>query len=400
MKAVILAAGEGSRLKPFTATRPKVMIPIGNKPILEYVVSALRDSGTVDLVMVVGYKREKIMDYFQDGHAWGVDITYVEQYPQLGTAHALMQASSLIYDDFLVVNGDTVVGASDIKEIMRSRPYDAAMLTTHADTAKKYGVVSTHNGLVKAIREKPQCEENGNIVNAGAYRFSPRIFDFLHNMEISERGDYEITDAIKRMIAEGRAIRAIHTRAMWQDALYPWDLLSLNAAVMKRQKKELKGVVEPGAFVSGPVKLGENSVIRSGSYVTGPACIGDNCDIGPNTVILPNTSIGNNCTVEPFTLISNSILMKDVKVSAFCHIAGSVIGEGAFIGPGFIAESGEARVEAEGAMMDTNLGSIVGDNTDIAGRVLARPGNVIGSRCTIGSGAIVCTNIRDHTRVL
>jgi len=400
MKAVVLAAGEGSRLKPFTAARPKCMLPVGNKPILEYVVSALRDSGIIDIIMVVGYKREKIMDYFQDGHARGVDITYVEQFPQLGTAHALMQASDMTNDQFLVVNGDTVVSASDIREIMRSRSCKAAMLTIHADPAKKYGVVATHNGLVKSIVEKPKYEEDGNIVNAGVYRFSREIFDFLKDLEISERGEYEITDAIKRMIAAGHTVKAIHSRATWRDALYPWDLLDLNAVTMKRQKQELKGVVEDGAYVTGPVRLGESSVVRSGSYITGPACIGDNCDIGPNAVILPNTSIGNNCTVEAFTMISNSIVMNDVKISTFGHISGSIIGEGAYIGPGFIAESGDVRMEAEGVMTDTYIGAIIGDNTEIAGRVLAKPGNVIGARCTIGPGAVVCANIRDHTRVL
>jgi glucose-1-phosphate thymidylyltransferase len=400
MKAVVLAAGEGSRLKPFTTTKPKVMLPVANKPILEYVVSALQESGIIDIVMVVGYKREKIMDYFQDGHAWGVDITYVEQYPQLGTAHALTQVSHLINDYFLVVNGDTIVGASNIKEIMRHRSYDATLLTTHADPAQKYGVVTTHNGLVKSIEEKPRFEEDGNIVNAGVYRFSRRIFDFLGNLEISERGEYEITDAIKRMILAGQAVKAIHSRAVWQDAMYPWDLLELNAAVMKRQKQELKGVIEHGAFVTGPVMLGEGSIIRPGSYVTGPACIGNNCDIGPNSVILPNTSIGNNCTLGPFTMLSNSIVMNDVRISTFSHISGSIIGEGTYIGPGFIAESGEARIETEGSMSEIHIGAIIGDNTEISGRVLAKPGNMIGTHCTIGPGAVVCANIRDHTRVL
>ncbi len=121
MKAVILAAGEGSRLKPFTATRPKVMIPVGDKPILEYVINALQESGITDLIMVVGYKREKIMDYFSDGHKWGVNIVYVEQFQQLGTAHALRQVSHMINDRFLVINGDTIIDSSAIKEIVRHR---------------------------------------------------------------------------------------------------------------------------------------------------------------------------------------------------------------------------------------------------------------------------------------
>ncbi len=400
MIAVVLAAGEGSRLKPFTLTRPKVMIPVANKPILEYVIAALKDSGILDIIMVVGYKREKIMDYFGDGHARGVDITYVVQHPQLGTAHALKQAADHVYDHFLLVNGDTVVNASDIKRVMNARLCDAAMLTIHANPAKKYGVVETNNGLVKSIREKPVHEENGNIVNAGVYRFSTRIFGFLGSLDISERGEYEITDAIKKMISQEQAIQGISSRAKWMDALYPWDLLELNSAMLKRQAFGISGTIERDAHVSGAVGVGNNTVIRSGSYIQGPVSIGDNCEIGPNSVILPDTSIGSNCTIEPFTSISNSILMNNVKVGALSHISGSIIGEGVAMGAGFIAEEGDARIEADGMLKEACIGAIIGDNTDIAGGVLSSPGNIIGTRCKVGSGIVVRSNIRDHTVVV
>ena len=246
MKAVVLAAGEGSRLKPFTATRPKVMIPVGNKPILEYVIDALQESGIIDIVLVVGYKREKIMDYFSDGHKWGVNITYVEQFQQLGTAHALRQASHLIKDHFLVINGDTVIDSSAIKQIIRHQSGDATMLTVTVDKAQKYGVVQTQNNLVKSIQEKPTHKEIGNTVNAGVYCFSPKIFDFLEYMDISERGDYEVTDAIRKMIENDIPVRAVHTNATWMDAAYLWDLIDLNAATLARQKAENHGTVEEG----------------------------------------------------------------------------------------------------------------------------------------------------------
>jgi len=400
MIAVVLAAGEGSRLKPFTITRPKVMIPVGNKPILEYVITALRESSIIDIIMVVGYKREKIMDYFGDGHAWGVDIAYVEQNPQLGTAHALQQVTDLIHDHFLLVNGDTVVNASDIKRIMRAELCDVAMLTIHANSAQKYGVVETDNGLVKSIQEKPKYEDNGNIVNAGVYRFSTKIFEFLRSMDIFERGEYEITDAIKKMISSEYTVRGINSKAMWMDALYPWDLLELNSAMLKRQTFDISGIIEKDAHVTGHVGIGNNTVVRSGSYIMGPVCIGDNCEIGPNSVILPDTSIGSNCTIEPFTRISNSILMNNVKVASLSHISGSIIGEGTTLGTGFIAEEEDAMVEADGALKEASIGAIIGDNTDIAGRVLSRPGNIIGIRCKVGSGIVVRSNIRDHTVVV
>ena len=400
MKAVILAAGEGCRLKPFTLARPKVMIPVGNKPILEYVVNALQESGIIDIVMVVGYKREKIMDYFQDGHKWGVNIDYIEQSPQLGTAHALRQVSHLINDHFLAVNGDTILNSSDIKRVLRSHMGDAAILTTHVDSSLKYGVVTTHNGLINDILEKPKCEPDIGEVNAGVYKFTPVVFDRLESMQISERGDYEITDVIKQMIAEGQAITAVRSAALWMDVEYPWDLLKVNALTLQQQNLTILGVTGNGVSIEGPVGLGNNSVIRSGSHIIGPVCIGDDCDIGPNVVILPNTSIGNGCTIEPFTRISNSILMNNVKVSSFSHIAGSIIGEGTYIGPGFIAESDDARVESDGVFTQAHIGAIVGDNTTISGRVIARPGYTIGVHCRIGPGTIVSTNIYDHASVL
>lgn len=400
MRAIILAAGEGSRLKPFTVTRPKVMIPVGDKPILEYVVNALQESGIIDIIMVVGYKREKIMDYFGDGHKWGVNIVYVEQFQQLGTAHALRQVSHMINDRFLVINGDTIIDSSAIKEIVRVSSGDAAMLTVTVDKAHQYGVVKTQNHIVRAILEKPKGEEISNVVNAGVYSFSPIIFNFLESMEISERGEYEITDALRTMLKEGYTIKSVHTNATWLDALYLWNLLDMNVATLAGRKADIRGKAEEGVHVIGPIALGENSVIMSGSYVVGPVAIGDNCDIGPNSVILPSTSIGSNCTIEPFTRISNSILMNNVKVSSFGHIANSVIGEGVSIGPGFIAESSEARVEVDSALMKTNIGAIIGDNTEVSGRVLVKPGKIIGVRCRIGSGAMVSENVPDNTRAL
>jgi UDP-N-acetylglucosamine diphosphorylase / glucose-1-phosphate thymidylyltransferase / UDP-N-acetylgalactosamine diphosphorylase / glucosamine-1-phosphate N-acetyltransferase / galactosamine-1-phosphate N-acetyltransferase len=399
MKAVILAAGEGSRLKPFTSMRPKVMIPVGNRPILEYVIKALQESGIIDIVMVVGYKREKIMDYFGDGHKWGVNIVYMEQFQQLGTAHALRQVSHAINDRFLVVNGDTIIDASAIKEIIRASG-DAAMLTVTVDKSQPYGVVMSQNNLVKAILEKPRGEEISKVVNAGVYSFSPAIFRYLESMEISERGEYEITDSIRQMLSENYSIKSVHTNALWMDALNLWNLLDMNAATLSRRKAEVKGTLEEDVHLVGSVSLGENSVVRSGSYIVGPVDIGDNCDIGPNAVILPSTSVGSNCTVEPFTRISNSILMNNVKVSAFSNVSSSVIGEGVTLGSGFIAEAGEARMDVDDQLVKVNMGSAIGDNTVIGGRVIVKPGKTVGVRCRIGSGAIVQESIPENTKAL
>ncbi|WP_174591079.1 bifunctional sugar-1-phosphate nucleotidylyltransferase/acetyltransferase [Methanocella conradii] len=400
MKAVILAAGEGRRLRPLTVTRPKVMIPVGGRPILEYVVSALKESGIIDIIMVVGYKREKIMDYFGDGNKWGVKITYVEQPQQLGTAHALRQASHMINDRFLVINGDNIIDASAIKEVIRVSDGDVAMLTVTVDRAQEYGVVKTQNQMVKAILEKPKGEEISKVVNAGVYNFSPIIFRYLESIEISERGEYEITDALRKMLGEGYAIKSVHTNALWMDALYLWNLLDMNAATLAKRKGNVDGRLEDGAHISGEVVLGKKSVVRSGSYIVGPVVIGDNCEIGPNVVILPGTSIGNNCTLEPFTRISNSILMDNVKIASFSDISSSIIGEGVVAGPELIIEADDTKVEADNVVMKARMGAAIGDNTEVAGRVLIKPGKAIGVRCRIGEGTTVRDNLPDNVRAL
>ncbi|HUL61506.1 MAG TPA: NDP-sugar synthase, partial [Methanocella sp.] len=121
---------------------------------------------------------------------------------------------------------------------------------------------------------------------------------------------------------------------------------------------------------------------------------------GPDAVILPSTSIGSNVTVEPFTRISNSILMNNARVSSMSHLTSTIIGEGVSIGPAFIAEADNTKVEVENRLMRASLGAVIGDNTEIAGRVLVKPGRVIGVRCKIGSGTVVWTNVGDNTRVL
>jgi len=202
------------------------------------------------------------------------------------------------------------------------------------------------------------------------------------------------------MLSEGYAVKSVHTSATWMDALYLWNLLDMNAAAIARQKPNIAGRVEDGAHIVGPVTIGENSVVMSGSYIVGPVCVGDNCDIGPNAVILPGTSVGSNSTIEPFTRIANSILMRNVKVASFNNISSSIIGEGVSTGSHFIAESADARVEMDDSLMRAHMGAAIGDNTEISGRVLVKPGKVVGVRCRIGPGTIVRENLPDNMRVL
>ena len=219
VKAVILVGGEGTRLRPFTYSRPKVMIPVGRKPILEYVVRALVENGINDIVMVVGYKKERIMSHFEDGNRFGAHIEYAFQQRQLGTAHALMAAADSIDDEFLLVAGDNIIDGRTVKDLVQGEA--PAMLVTRSEIPSKYGVIQVSKGRVVSIVEKPE-DKIGNIINTGMYRFTPDILKFM-SVE-PEGGGLGITHVLQRILPELN-LMAITSTGRWIDAVYPWDLM-------------------------------------------------------------------------------------------------------------------------------------------------------------------------------
>ena len=276
MKAVILGAGEGLRCRPLTLTRSKVMLPVANKPILEHIIDALAKCGINDIIIVVGYKKERIMDHFRDGVYFGVNITYVEQKGQLGTAHAIKQVSSYVDDEFIVLNGDNIVEAGTISDILAGMSGDATILTVVREHTEGYGVVVPEKHRVMKIIEKT-TEDLSHNVNTGIYIFNPDIFDYIEATSISGTGEYAITDTIQQMIDDGKNISMVNSEAMWLDAVYSWDLLKANAYILERFQQPVNdGIIEDGAVIRGRVSIGPDTVIHPGSFILGPVVIGKN----------------------------------------------------------------------------------------------------------------------------
>jgi len=403
MKAVILAAGEGLRCRPLTLTRSKVMLLVANKPILEHIIDALARCGIVDIILVVGYKKERIMDYFRDGINFGVNITYIEQKGQLGTAHALKQAATYIEDEFIVLNGDNIIEAETISDLLENKSGDISILTVTREDIEGYGVViSDNNNNVKQIVEKPK-KDVSRMINTGIYIFNPDIFTAIESTMISETGEYSIIDSIQQMIDEGKVVTMVKSQSIWIDAVHSWDLLNVNAYLLERCKQPIiNGNVEAGAIIKGNVSIGANTIVRSGSYIIGPVIIGKNCEIGPNVVILPSTTIGNNCTIEPFNQINNSIINHDVRIGAFSYISNTLIGAHNSIGSHFITETGENLViEMKGILHRAEkLGAVIGDGNEIKHRVLTEPGKMIATGCNIASGCIISKDIPENALLI
>lgn len=405
MKAIILAAGEGLRCRPLTLTRSKVMLPIANRPILEHVIDSLEKNGITEIILIVGYEKERIMDYFEDGLNFGVNIKYIEQKAQLGTAHAIEQAKKFIGpedSEFLVLNGDNLVEPKTIADLLNNYEGDASLLTVRMENTAGYGVVLKERKKVTQILEKRPGDVS-RIVNTGIYVFTPQVFDTIEKTPISENGEYAITDTLQIMIDEGKEVTAVSTESKWLDAVHAWDLLKANAIVLNSSRDlKMEGEVEDGVVIRGKVAIGKNTKIRSGTYIVGPVVIGDNCDIGPNVVILPSTTIGNNVSIRSFTEIQNSIIMNDCRIYSHGQISNSIIGSNNTIGSGFFVEEKEGlSIIMNGAIHRApRLGAILGDDNRIGNSVLVKAGVMIAVDCQVESGVTVYRNLSRHSVVL
>ncbi len=212
------------------------------------------------------------MDYFGDGIDFGVNISYVEQNAQLGTAHAIKQAEHLIDDKFLVLNGDNLIEADAISDMLGGASGDATLLTVVREQTIGYGVVLQEKRKVSKIIEKPR-EKISHLVNTGIYRFSPSIFNEIDNTPISETGEYAITDTIQRIIDAGGVVTHVTTHSTWIDAVHSWDLLKANAVLLGKQEKSIAGTIEDGTVIIGDVVMGINSMINVGAVVESRAMI-------------------------------------------------------------------------------------------------------------------------------
>lgn len=411
LKAIILSAGEGSRMRPLTLTKPKTMLPVAGKPIIQYNIESLRDNGITDILLIVRYKEEIVRNYFGDGSDFGVNISYKTQKDFLGTANAISYGEDFIDDSIIVLNGDIILDDEIIHEIIKKYNYlspDTLMLLTEVEDPSAFGVVEIENGNIKNIVEKPKREEApSNLVNAGIYIFNKDIFDKIRETEISERGEYEITDSVSLQIEDNKTVIGHKTSKDWIDVGRPWELIEVNEELIGKLKTEIKGTVEAGAVIHGEVFLDEGSVIKAGVYIEGNVYIGKNCDIGPNSYIRGNTYFGDNVHVGNAVEIKNSIIMENTNVSHLSYVGDSVIGSNCNIAAGTnIAnlrfDNATIKTKIKNQKIDSGrrkLGAIIGDSVKTGINSSFSPGVKVGHNSTIGSGVLLYEDLPSDTRV-
>lgn len=414
MKAIILTAGEGTRMRPLTTTRPKTMLITGGKPLIQYNIESLRDAGIKDITLVIGYKREVIEEYFGDGSDFGVNINYAVQDGQLGTAHAIASAEKYIDESFIVLNGDIIVSYDLIRNLIEkyatrtSNKVKSVLTLIEVDNPSNYGIVSILNDKIIEIIEKPEKESApSNLANAGIYLFSTEIFDAIRETELSERGEYEITDSLKIELEKGYEILGLISREPWMDVGRPWELLKCNQDFLSKMEEDIQGEIEDNVTIHGPVHLGKNSIIRSGCYIDGPVFIGDNCDVGPNTYLRPNACLCNNVNVGNAVEIKNSVIMDGTNVNHLSYVGDSVIGFNCNLGAGtnlanLRFDDKHVKVTVKNDRIDSGLrklGAIFGDDVKTGINTSVNPGVKIGNGSFINAGCVIYQDIDSFSLV-
>lgn len=334
MKGVILAGGRGTRLRPITHTGPKQMIPVANKPVLQHGLETLREADIHEVGIVLGNKgREEIVDFVGNGSRFGLDVTYILQGDPRGLAHAVGCVEEFVDgSDFLVYLGDNLLESSVAPLVDRFERGDhaAGIALCEVENPSEYGIADVdEEGNIVRLVEKP-TDPPSNLAIIGLYAFSSTIFEMFPELESSDRGEFEITDAIQALLDAGHTVGHVVIDGWWKDAGYPHDILAANRFELDRMDASIDGTVAPGASVSGPVELHRSARVNSGADVVGPVSIGPNTVVGAEATVGPYTSIGEGSVIERGR-VENSVVMSEVRIDTARRVMNSLVGSQASI---------------------------------------------------------------------
>ncbi|MCL5972823.1 MULTISPECIES: glucose-1-phosphate thymidylyltransferase [Ferrimicrobium] len=333
MKALILAGGSGTRLRPLTHTASKQLVPIANKPILFYGLEAIAECGIHEVGVVVGHTALEVQAAVGDGSEFGLQVTYLSQDAPRGLAHAVLIAREFLGDDdFVMYLGDNflVGGIAEIVEGFATREASTAagILLARVPDPRKFGVAEVSpDGTVLRLVEKPDIPPS-DLALVGVYLFDRRIHDAVSQIAPSARGELEITDAISHLISMGYGVKSSMVDGYWKDLGDPEALLDGNRIALMAIRSSIMGEVVDSK-VEGLVRIEAGARIVD-SIVRGPAVIGRDVSL-QSSYVGPFSAIGDRCTITSSEIV-NSIILSDSQVDNVGSLEGSVIGKFAMIG--------------------------------------------------------------------
>ncbi len=374
MQVVIIAAGKSTRTYPLTENRHKALLPILNKYQLERTLNSFKDIEAInEVILIVGHKKEDIIAYFGTEFN-NLKITYVIQKEQLGTGHAVSLVEDYIDGPFICMNGDDIYSPKDIAQLI---DIENGSIVQEVEEPSRFGVFKHDNFIATALVEKPK-EFVSNLANIGLYKFSKDIFNHLKTIELSSRGELELTSAISSLMNSSDFILK-SVQDYWIPLGYPWDLMTVTNHLME------------GQFPS--IVMGKGVEIGRGVILNGPLVIGDGVKINFDCEIGPNTVIGNNVTVDSFSKISNSIIFENCTLGKSSNLFYSIVGANSSISDGFLTEYclddlSTVKFPIKGNLVDTGklrFGCVIGDDCILESNITSKAGTCIMSDVSVKS---------------
>jgi glucose-1-phosphate thymidylyltransferase len=330
MKALILAGGKGTRLKPLTNTMAKQLLPVANRPILFYALDQVIEAGITDIGIVISPETGKsIKEAVEAESKWEANISYILQPEPAGLAHAVKVSREFLgKSSFLMLLGDNLIkgGTATLVEEFKQYNPDALILLKEVTNPHSFGIAELNNlGEVVRLEEKPK-EPRSNLALIGVYLFSLSVHRVIDHLKPSWRGELEITDAIQELLNSGAKVRSHILDCWWLDTGKKDDLLEANRIVLDDYlKREIKGKVDSQTRIVGRVEIRQGAIIEN-SLIRGPVSIAQGCQIH-NSLIGPFTSIGAGTVIDASS-IEHSVILENCRISKIERMADSVIGRG------------------------------------------------------------------------
>lgn len=326
MKALVLAGGTGSRLRPITHTSAKQLVPVANKPVLFYGIESLVAAGITEIGIVTGDTASEIEAAVGDGSRFGARVTYLPQDRPLGLAHAVLISQEWLGDeDFVMYLGDNFIvgGITELVAEFRERRPDAGILLTKVADPSAFGVAELDaDGSVIRLEEKPSAPRS-DLALVGVYLFTPAVHTAVRAIEPSARGELEITDAIQWLVGHGHTVTPTVVAGYWKDTGNVTDMLEVNRSVLERVEPAQDGTVDSASELVGRVRVEAGArVIRS--RIVGPAVIGHD-SVVTDSYIGPSTSVADDCVITGSEL-GFSIVLSGSRIEHAGRIEGSLIG--------------------------------------------------------------------------
>lgn len=392
--AVVLAGGEGRRLRPLTANRPKPMLRAGDRPILAHVFNSLIEAGVEEIHVVIGYRGERVQNHFGPTHD-GADLEYHRQETQLGSGHALLQAAGAVEEPFIVANGDQLTEPSLVGDVAAAHEASnpaATVGVVRTSDASRYGAVTLEGDELVELVERPDDDEY-RLLNAGVYAFGAGFFDVLAETP-REQGSISLPAAVERVVDdEESVVRGVRTEGFWTDATYPWDLLAASRNVLSRGWIE-RPEPEPECWVADTARVHDDAVLR------GPVVVGPDTVVGPGAIVGPYTGVGRNVTVSANAVVRNSIVDDDARIGPNATLADAVLGQGVRCGAGTVVADGPADVRIGTTVHEEKqLGGVLADRATLGAGAVVSPGVLIGGDATVEEGVRVRTNVAANANV-